>query len=89
MKRIISAVLMFVLATMTVLSPFEIGAADINYEEYITNPIETTVVIEGLAKSYKFLQITDSHVVVVSSDTSSYPRKVNRKYAGCSSYCCS
>ncbi len=43
-----------------------------DYGDYINDIEETVIEIDGLTERYNFLHITDSHCVVVSSNTSSY-----------------
>ena len=71
-KKLISLFIAAVIAVSAAVPSLHAAAADINYGEYITNPIETTVIIDGLTKAYRFVQIADSHVVIISSDSSSY-----------------
>ena len=47
-KKLISLFIAAVIAVSAAVPSLHAAAADINYGEYITNPIETTVIIEGL-----------------------------------------
>jgi len=74
MKKIISALLLTVMLLSAVLTVFPSAAIDgeYDYNDYTRNIEETVIEIDGLTQRYNFLQITDSHSVKVSSNTSSY-----------------
>ena len=73
MKKILSVILS-VLFLLPLIASFSATAEEpgIDYNEYITDIEETVIEIDGLTERYNFLHITDSHCVVVSSNTSSY-----------------
>ena len=73
MKKILSIILS-ILFILPLIASFTAMAEEQGngYNEYITDIEETVIEIDGLTERYNFLHITDSHCVVVSSNTSSY-----------------
>ena len=72
MKRTISILLSLVFVISLSVSLFPVRAIEetFDYNDYITNIEETVIEIDGISERYEFLHITDSHAVVVSSNTS-------------------
>ena len=80
MKKV-SALIIALLMLIPAFAALPVSAAEeYDYNDYITDIEETVIEIDGLTEKYDFLHITDSHAVVLSSNTSSayYSHSVQR-----------
>jgi len=71
-KKFISIILAMVLLLSAVPISTSFAADDADYHDKIGTLYETVIEIEGISKSYTFMQIADSHVVNIPTNTSDF-----------------
>lgn len=71
-RKLISAILVLMLLVGTVPVSTSFAADEADYSDKIGTIYETVIEIDGLTRSYNFLQIADSHIVHIPTDTSNF-----------------